>query len=127
MEKTKLVFQKPGGNISIDVVKLIFSYTGPKGKSGSIMLTNLIQTFVQVDDLGLLPDFVINRTKRIYVYEGRKYAEVDDVVYDYKYHLNNGVSVDANYIRAFLRIMEAKNNIMKPEITEKILKCLENG
>ena len=127
MERIKLVFQKPGGDISINVVKLVFSYIGPKGKSASIMLTNLIQTFVQVDDPGLLPDFVINRTRRIYVYEGKKFAEVDDVIYDYKYHLNNGVSVDTSYIRAFLRIMEAKNNIMKPEITEKILNCLNNG
>lgn len=125
MKKDFIVLKRPGrSDVNIPMVVLNFSYMGIKGKSGAALYTNLVQYFVEKNDTNLLPKQISDRLLRSIYYNDRQLIEIDDVIYGMKYELNNGTIFDPNYIRSYLRLLEAIQNTKKPEIVDKILKML---
>lgn len=123
MEKVKVVFNKPTGDVLMDMVVVRFKYE----EQVITMFTNLIQHFLFMDDETIVPRSIAEKPSRMFTYKGKRLIEYDDLMYAVKYRLNNGQIYNHNCTLIYLRIEEAINNLKKPDKRELIVKCLNSN
>lgn len=128
MKKTSVTFINSINNnkYEIPVVEISIKFLETEHIT---LFTNLIQWFIYIgnDPTGnkVVPidDFI----SRPFFVDGRKVAEVDDVLYRLKYLFNNGIyNYDAS---VFMNRIETAihNSKVKPEFISKVFNCLKDG
>lgn len=121
MEKVRIIFKKNTGDTTMDMASLNFR----NGDKIISIFTNLVQTFVYLDDIDIVPQNVARNPHRMFVYKNRQLIEIDDLMYDVKYMMNNGIDFDPNYTLVHLRIMDAISKLRGPEKRESVISCIK--